>query len=309
MAPGAYLPVDSRPPGSRGRFSVEPVLPTAFVSHHDCARHDTGWGHPEHQGRLPAVVNAVYRDMVALYDHLLQVEATPATEADLLRVHTPGHVRRVREAAKRAEAGGQPLPLEGEVVVSGASWEAALAAAGTVLTGVELVLSGRARNAFCAARPPGRDATADAPGGHSLFNSVAVAARHLRERRGVESVLVVDWGARAPRGTPGIVSALPGARMVAVHARTPAIPLAAALREALESATTGWTPGFVLLSAGMDIVPDPRDAHDLTLAVRDVADRLCEGRLACVLEGGYEPRATGQAVVQQLRALAGLPPA
>jgi acetoin utilization deacetylase AcuC-like enzyme len=287
--------------------------PTAFVSHHDCARHDTGWGHPEHQGRLPAVVHAVYHDMVALHEHLLQVEATPATREDLLLVHTPEHVRRVREAAERAEAEGRSLLLEGEVVVSGASWEAALAAAGTVLTGVELVLAEEARNAFCAARPPGRDATAEAPGGHSLFNNVAVAARHLRERRGVERVLVVDWGARAPLGTPRVLAGVPGVRVVSATGAE----LGAALRDALEEAAAE-PPEFVLLSAGMDVLfadplggtaLEPRDVYDLSRIVREFADRLCGGRLVCVLEGGYHPQATGRAVVQQLRALADLPPA
>ena len=51
------------------------------VSHESCSLHDTGWSHPDHQGRLPALTRAVYRDMVALYEPLLQVEGVPATEA------------------------------------------------------------------------------------------------------------------------------------------------------------------------------------------------------------------------------------
>src|SRR5215213_5952298 len=76
---------DRPPPRSS---AGERVKVTAYVSHEDCSRHDTGWSHPDHQGRLPAVTRAVYRDMVALYEPLLQVEALPATEPQLLRVHT-----------------------------------------------------------------------------------------------------------------------------------------------------------------------------------------------------------------------------
>ncbi|HEX6909381.1 MAG TPA: hypothetical protein VF142_03250, partial [Longimicrobium sp.] len=157
---------------------------TAFVSHEDASRHDTGWNHPDHQGRLPAIVRAVQRDMVALWEPLRQMEAVPATEADLLLVHTPAYVARVRGRALESAREERTLELGG-VPVSGASWDAALASVGAALTAVDAVLDGSVRNAFALARPPGRGAAADAPGEFSLFNTVAIAARHLRARRGV----------------------------------------------------------------------------------------------------------------------------
>lgn len=320
---------------------------TAYVSHYDTSRHDTGWNHPDHQGRLPALVRAVYRDMLTLHGHLLEVEARPAAEADLLLVHRPEYVRQVREAAEEAEREGKSISFQGDVVVSGASWDAALASVGAAITGVDAVLAGEARNAFCTARPPGRDALPDRSGGHSLFNSVAVAARHLRERRGVERVLVVDWGARAPLGTPTVLAGLPGVRLLSIHQHAapalmegdePVIPaeelpgvrsvgveagadgaaFGAALAAALEDEVAVAAPDFVLLSAGLDILVGdplgglavtPREVFDLTAQVRGVADRACGGRLVSVLEGGYDPPALGRAAVQHLRALAGLEPA
>lgn len=315
-------------------------MTTAFVSHHDSPRHDTGWDHPDHQGRIPALVRAVYRDMVALHDHLVQVEARPATEDDLLLVHTPEYVRAVREAVAHAAEQGRPVPFQAELVVSDASWDAAVASVGAAITGVETVLAGEARNAFCTARPPGRDAAASHAGGHSVFNSVAVAARHLRDRRGVGRVLVVDWGARAPLGTGEILASDPGVRVVSVHQHPgPSLadetPGAAGLRSFVVPAGAGgetfsaaladaladagdWGAEWILHSAGFDILAGdplgglavaPREVHDLTILLRETADRVCGGRLVSVLEGGYDPAATGQAVVQHLRALAGLPAA
>ncbi|MBI4544996.1 MAG: histone deacetylase family protein, partial [Gemmatimonadetes bacterium] len=72
---------------------------TAFVLHPDCALHDTGWGHPEHQGRLPAILSAVYADLPELLEVMLQREPEPAQVEELLRVHTPEHVERVQRAA------------------------------------------------------------------------------------------------------------------------------------------------------------------------------------------------------------------
>jgi len=307
---------------------------TAFVSHSDCARHDTGWKHPEHQGRLPALVRAVYRDMLTLHGHLLEVEALPASQDDLLLVHAPDLVERVREASRRAGEEGQPTVLEGEVAVSGASWDAALAAVGAALTGVEAVRRGDARNAFCAARPPGYAAGADRVGGFSLFNTVAIAARHLRQRLGADRVLVVEWGGTAPSAIPALLAEDAGARVLAVrqaagaqvssHARVVTLPpgsdgplFVGAFEAALAEVLAAFTPQWVLLAAGFDMLAadpigelavDPADVYPLTRALCEAADTHCEGRLVSVLEGGYDPSATGSAVVQHIRALADLPP-
>jgi acetoin utilization deacetylase AcuC-like enzyme len=310
------------------------VIPTAFVSHPDCARHDTGWKHPDHQGRLPGLVRAVYRDMLTLHGHLLEVEASPATEEDLRLVHTDAYIERVRRASAAAAAAGQPQPFAGEVVVSGATWEAATAAVGTALTGVGAVLRGDARSAFCAARPEGFAAAAGAAGGFSVFNSVAVAARHLRERRGVDRLLVVQWGGIAPVATADLLAGDEGTRVLAVReARGPAaageahvvtLPpgsdgalFAGALEAALSELLGGFQPEFVLLAAGFDPLAadplgslrlEPIDYHGLTRILVEVAEDVCGGRLVSVLEGGYDPPALGRAVVQHLRALRDLPP-
>lgn len=296
-----------------------PVKPTAFVGHADCSLHDTGWKHPDHQGRLPALFRAVSRDMPALHGHLLEVEAIPATEAQLARVHTPEYIARVREAAERALRENQPVRVDDSVTVSGASWNAALAAVGAALSGVEVVASGDARNAFCAARPPGRGAHADRVGGFALFNNVAIAARELRARYGADRVLIVDWGTDPPDGTASVFHGDPAVRLLALH---PPGSGGAAYREAFASALDGVLDGFrpdwILLSAGFDALRDdplgtlslePPDFYPLTLLLRERADAVCDGRLVSVLEGGYAAEATGRAGVQHLRALCGLPPA
>lgn len=312
-----------------------PGKTTAYVSHSDCSLHDPGWGHPEHQGRLPAVARAVYRDMLTLFDPLLEAEARPAEEADLLLAHSPEYVERVRRAAEEAERAGKSLPFGDDVVVSGASWDAALAAAGSALTASRLVLEGTVRNAFCPVRPPGHRVGREGPGGFGLFNSVAVAARHLRERAGLERVLIVEWSAAAGWGTAEIAASDPGLRFLSLHQDAPddlrpwpagamTVPLPpgstgeaflAASRDALDRATADFSPDFLLLSAGFDaLASDPRgglaleplDFFALTRDLRERADALCAGRLVSVLEGGYDPAATGTAVVHHLRALAGL---
>lgn len=308
---------------------------TAYVTHSDCSLHDPGWRHPEHQGRLPAVARAVYRDMLALFDPLLELEARPATSAELELAHTRAYVDRVRERAAEAADAGESLLLEGETLVSGASYAAAVAAAGAALTAVDAVLGGQVGNAFCAVRPPGHGAGRESSGRFALFNPVAIAARALLSRAGVERVLIVEVGDRLGVGTWEIVRDEPRIALVAVHgprdaeidtapSRSAALPagaegevLLSRLRKTLDAAAS-FRPDFVLLSLGCDALwSDPlgelglhaADYHPLTLLVRERAEEWCAGRLVSVLEEGYDTSGMARATVQHLRALAGLPPA
>ncbi|HEX6038035.1 histone deacetylase [Longimicrobium sp.] len=316
-------------------------MKTAFVNHEDASLHDTGWNHPDHQGRLPAIVRAVQRDMVALWEPLLQLPAIPAAEADLLLAHTPAYVARVRERGIESAREGRTLELDG-VPVSGASWDAALASVGAALTAVDAVLDGTARNGFALARPPGRGAWADAPGEFSLFNTVAIAARHLRARRGVGRVLVVAWGAHRPTALAQLLADDGAVRLVSVHQHPQSFPdphpadedppivagvltpgsggdvFAAALRDVLDSIPPSGTPDFVLLSAGFDILAadkqgalavQPEEVYAITTVLREWADARTGGRLVSVLEGGYAAAETARAVIQHLHALARIEPA
>lgn len=314
---------------------------TAFVSHEDASRHDTGWSHPDHQGRLPAIVRAVQRDMVALWEPLRQMEGMPATEDDLRLVHTPEYLARVRGTAEEAARAGRTLEVDG-VPVSGASWDAALASVGCAVAAVDAVLGGEVRNAFALARPPGRGAAADAAGEFSLFNTVAVAARHLRRRRGIGRVLVVAWGARRPAALARALGEDDGIRLISIHQHPQSFPdpappadhppiggaalppgtrgdaFSGALRDALDTVPPGESPDFVLLSAGFDVLAgdphgalgvEPEEVYGITVALREWADARAGGRLVSVLEGGYAANETARAVIQHLHALAGLPPA
>lgn len=308
---------------------------TAFVTHHDCSRHDTGWKHLEHQGRLPAVARAVHRDMLALHDRLLEVEGVPASTDDLSPAHSAAYVARLMAKVEEAERAGETLTLAGDARVSGASGAAVLAAVGCIFTAMDHVRRGDVANAFCAVRPPGHGADREGPGGYSLVNGVAIAA--LREARTHRSrVWVVDFGAARGSGTRSILRDEPGVRVIDVHGESvedagrdedaiirhlPAgargSAASAALRSALDEAGQREAPDVILVSLGCDALEEdprgalslqPHDYHALTRVMVEAADRMCEGRMVSVLEEGYAPDAMGQAIVQHLRAMSGAAP-
>lgn len=294
---------------------------TAFVSHHDCPRHDPGWDARDHQGRLPAIARAVYRDMLMLYEPLLEVEAVPATEAELRRVHTASYLARLRETSALAASTGTILGVDG-VPVSGATWDAVRAAAGAVLTGCRTVRERRVRNAFCLTRPPGRDAFADRPSGESLVNHVAVAAQLLREDAPACRVALLDLGLGAPPAAATLLADDAGITVAGLHGRVaPGADAPAVLRaldEALDDLARSGPVDFLLVGLALDLLVGDPNGHGavqpdalyaITVALRGWAEAHCGGRLVSAMEGGYAPTGVPRAVVQHLRALAALPPA
>ena len=307
-------------------------MPTALITHPDTGRHDTGWQHPEHVGRLRAIPRALRNDpeLFAALDHR---QGRVATEEELALAHDPGYVAAVREMAR--VGGGR---LDPDTVVSEGSWDAATAAAGSVLDAVDLSLGGEVARSFCAVRPPGHHALRAGGMGFCLFASVAVAAHHAHRALGLDRVLIVDWDVHHGNGTQALVQDTPVIRFVSMHqwpwypgtgaaddrgphrsiwnvprrAGLPPDEYVGALLRAVDEATAGWTPQLVLVSAGFDSLRgDPlggftlemEHVDQLTRAMVERAEQWCGGRLVSALEGGYDPERLGEACVTHLRAL------
>jgi acetoin utilization deacetylase AcuC-like enzyme len=305
----------------------------AFISHSDCGRHDTGWGHPEHVGRLRAITRAL-RDDPRLFSTVEQLEGRHATIEELQLVHAAEYITSIKEAC---ESGGGRL--DADTVVSAGSWDAARAGAGCVLTGVDLSVSGQHTRSFSAVRPPGHHAVRDRAMGFCLFGNVALAAHYARQRHGLERILILDWDVHHGNGTQALVEDEPDIHFVSMHqwpwypGTGPAddrgphrsvwnIPMppglypdeyVTALKRGMDAATAGFVPDLVFISAGFDsLAGDPLggftlelDHFDhLTRSIVERADSWCAGRVVSVLEGGYAPDRVAQASVIHLAALA-----
>ena len=309
-------------------------LKIAFISHSDCGRHDTGWGHPEHVGRLRAVTRAL-RNHPELFHRLEHVEGRHATLDELTIVHDEEYVMRVEELA--LSGGGR---LDPDTVASQGSWDAATAGAGSVLDAVDMALDGRALRSFAAVRPPGHHALRDRAMGFCLFGNVALAARYARTHHELERVLIVDWDVHHGNGTQALVQSDPGIHFVSMHQwpwypgtgaasergvhgnlwniplppGLPAERYVEALERGVDEATSGFTPDIVLISAGFDSLRgDPlggftleyEHVAQLTRFLVERAEFWCEGRVVSALEGGYAPDRLGEAAAVHMEALGG----
>jgi len=309
-----------------------PNVSVAFISHADCGRHDTGWGHPEHVGRLRAITRAL-RDRPELFGTIEHLEGRHATAEELALAHDPIYIREVEELV--AAGGGA---LDADTVASEGSWAAATAAAGCVLDAVDMTIDGRAVRSFCAVRPPGHHALRDRAMGFCLFGNVAIAAHYARRRHSLDRVLIVDWDVHHGNGTQALIESDRGIHLVSMHqwpwypgsgaaddhgdgnvwnvplpAGLPAQRYVDELERAVDQATQGFVPDLVLVSAGFDSLRgDPlggftlelEDVTTLTRFLTERAAQWCGGRVVAALEGGYAPDRVGQACVTMLAELA-----
>ena len=304
----------------------------AYISSADCGSHDTGWGHPEHVGRLRAIPRAL-RDDMELYHLLDHRESRHATAGELALVHDAAYVASVEALADRG--GGR---LDADTVASPGSWLAATAGAGAVLDGIDLAFGAGPRRSFCAVRPPGHHALRESGMGFCLFGNVALGAHYARVRHGAERILIVDWDVHHGNGTQALVEQTAGIHFVSMHqwpwypgtgaaddrgphgtvwnvpleGGLPPVRYVDALLRAVDAAAVGFTPDLVLLSAGFDsMAGDPLghftleldDFHRLTRELVSRAEQWCGGRLVSSLEGGYAPDRLGVACVRHMRAL------
>jgi acetoin utilization deacetylase AcuC-like enzyme len=295
------------------------------------AEHDTG-DHPEGTDRVTTMVG--HLQSTDLWPRLRAFSGPePATEEDILRVHTAAHLATIRRAAQ-----GTGAWLDPDTHVSPRSYEVALLSAGGALLATDLWERGLVP--FALVRPPGHHATPDRAMGFCLFNNIAIAAARLL-RRGYERVAILDWDVHHGNGTQAAFYREPRVLFGSVH-EWPHYPGSGFFSECGEGPGEGFTvnvplpagasdgdyenvfdtvfapvvrrhaPQALLVSAGQDIHRldplgdmrvDEAGFAQMALCCVRLAQELCDGKLAFVLEGGYDRAATARSVEAVLRAV------
>jgi len=278
-------------------------------------RHRSNGYHPERPERLEAARAAIERSELGF----APIAPRAATEEELLRVHTPDFVKWLRTLS------GEQGFLDADTYVGPESVEVAELAAGGTIAMIDALIDGPVKRGVALVRPPGHHARPDHAMGFCLINNVAVAAAHARAR-GLGRVAIVDWDVHHGNGTQDAFYEDPSVLYVSTH-QFPFYPGTGAVLETGEGDGKGYTvnvpltagggdavyraafervilpvledyePELVLVSAGFDAsARDPLAEMTLSAeafgwmarALRRVADASAAGRIALVLEGGYD---------------------
>ena len=326
---------------------------TGYVWHERYAWHDTGthagifpsggfvqpyrnFESPESKARFAGLV-----EVSGLLDTLVRIPAREVEAEDLLRVHTSGHVDRIREQSERAggDAGDGFSPF------GRGGYDLARLAAGGTLAAAEAVLDGVVDNAYALVRPPGHHAEPDQGRGYCLFANVPVAIEALRAAGKVNRVAIFDYDVHHGNGAQKIYWDDPNVLTISVHqdrlfpvdsglvdeqggdagaGTNINVPLPAGsgdgaywsvVEDVARPAITAFAPDLILVSSGFDpSALDPLGRMSVTSeGFRGIAERLlaiaeeaCDGRIVFSHEGGYSAVHVPFCGVAVLEALSGV---
>ncbi|MEU5697040.1 class II histone deacetylase [Actinosynnema sp. NPDC020468] len=312
-------------------------MSTGYVYHELYGWHDTG----THAGLLPAdprrglqpfrhfenaeAKRRVHELVVAtgLVDRLTRLAPRPATDEEILLVHTPEHLARLtaaNETGGDAGDGGSPFGI--------GALDIARLAVGGVTRAFESVVDGEVDNAYALVRPPGHHALPDTGMGFCMLANIAIAARAVRASRGVGRIAVVDLDVHHGNGTQAVFAEDPDTLTISVHQDRVFPPNSGFTTERGTGAGHGYAlnlplppgtgnggyleafhrvvlpalrrfrPDLILVAAGFDANPvDPLARMMVTASgyrtlaslLLEAAVELCGGRIAFAHEGGYDP--------------------
>jgi acetoin utilization deacetylase AcuC-like enzyme len=268
---------------------------------------------------------------------LVMAESNPATEEDLLRIHTPSYLERFKALS---DASGGEVGIVAPF--SKGAFEIAAVSAGLAIGAIDDVMSGKLDNAYALCRPAGHHCLPDQAMGFCLLANIPIAVEAARGRHRLDRVAIVDWDVHHGNGTQTIYYDRADTLTISVHqdrcfppgysgttdrGAGPGsgfnlnIPLPAgsgheaylaAFRQIVIPALDRYRPDLIVIASGLDansVDPLARMSltsetyRELTRLMLDAATRLCRGKLVLIHEGGYSEAYVpfcGHAIVEEL---------
>lgn len=301
-----------------------------------------GWVQPPNASGLAESPDTKRRlrslmDVSGLLAKLEQRTAPLADESDLLRVHPKSYIERFKQLSA---SGGGDMGVQATFGLGG--FDIACQSAGLAITALDAIFSGQLKNAYILSRPPGHHCLPNLGMGFCLFANIAVAVESVIAKHRLTRVAVLDWDVHHGNGTEAIFIDRPDVFTISIHQENcfpvnsgaasqrgegkgesynlniPLLPGGGdqAYRDAFDliviPALEQYKPELIVIASGLDAnCLDPlarmmltsESFRWMTAEIMAAADRLCDGRLAIVHEGGYSESYVpfcGHALIEQL---------
>jgi acetoin utilization deacetylase AcuC-like enzyme len=215
------------------------------------------------EGRMESIVGVIR-------DKVMFIDADPASEMDILAVHSLDHVERVKRI--------------------GLYEIASLAAGGAIQT----AMISLAEPAFGLIRPPGHHASEFVSWGYCYFNNMAIAVTKLKNEGHIDTCLILDIDLHYGDGT---VNILGEKNWVEIH--NPAGRTRGNYLKDVESSLMNFDADLIGISAGFDNhkrdwggLLETEDYKSIGQMVRDICRQSGSAYFA-LLEGGYAKKVLG----------------
>ena len=160
--------------------------------------------HVESHVRLVEIMNFLEQNKIFSDSKFKLIKPRKASLDQIKYVHTEDLINQVREVSDLAEKTEYVQSLDLDTLVSAKTFETSLYSVGGNLQGVDEILDGNIKNAFCAVRPPGHHSSTNKCAGFCIFNNVAVAAEYLFREKNFKRIVLIDWDCHHGNGSQQI---------------------------------------------------------------------------------------------------------
>ncbi len=290
--------------------------------HEKYCQYDLGPGHPFRGDRFINATRFFQKHGLFSHPNVVTVKPEPASRQDLLRVHDEEYVDLIFRLAK------ENRPYDIETPVSPQILEATLLIAGGAIAAGKALYEGRVDRSValgCGFHHAGKSYG----GGFCLFNDIAVLVEFLREKHGLKRVLILDHDVHFGNGTSDIYYEDPNVLFISFHqdprtiypgtgfieqigrgagegfnVNVPLPPQTGdqtylyALKEIFVTMAEEFKPELIITNGGSD--PHFADLlgnlgltvngfFKLSQTIKDVAERVCKGKVILMPGSGYNP--------------------
>lgn len=311
---------------------------TGIIYHENYLKHDPGWGHPECPARLSETMKFLRKKDLLRKHEIQLLKPEVAKEEDLNLVHTKQYIMNINNLSKNRGM------LTSDTPVMGKTYELAKLSAGGAILGGKVIVEKDLRNSFVLNRPPGHHAGRDYGGGFCYFNNIALMIEYIKRNYSYKKFMILDWDVHHGNGTQDVfyddssvlyfsthqMPLYPGTGRIdeignkegkGYNVNVPLSPDSTgadcvyAIDEIFVPLIEEFEPELIAISAGQDAYFADMLANlnftietyiGVTERVMKVADKICDGRIAIVLEGGYNLEALPQIVAAIINTLAGI---
>lgn len=273
--------------------------------------------HPERPERIETIHDVLVNK--GWWDTYPRVESISIMPDVIHAIHDPNYLSILQQACKYSDWYDQDTFLVPE------SYDIALTTAGGTINVARKVWTREANSGFAICRPPGHHATRNRAMGFCLLNNVAIAAQDLITTFGAAKIAILDIDLHHGNGTQDIFWDRNDVFYISFH-QSPLYPGSGGVNDIGEGSgkwatanlpfppgtgdkgyltsmnefilplLNNYKPEMLLLSLGLDAHwLDPLGYIQLTAngylkfiqGIYDWANQNCLGRIALVLEGGY----------------------